>query len=61
MTRVIVEKMDRDPTLARIGLENIERWTRQKGGYLPGCHTEWKVLIETHARSRGPRSSDRSN
>ena len=28
--------------------ENIERWTAQKGGYLPPCHAEWKTLIETH-------------
>ena len=33
MTRVIVEKIDREPRLVRVGLENIERWTRQKGGY----------------------------
>ena len=31
-----------------MGLENIERWTAQKGGYLPPCHAEWKTLIETH-------------
>lgn len=32
MTRVIVEKIDRDRALVRVGLANIERWTRQK------CH-----------------------
>ena len=48
MARVIVAKIDRDPTLVRIGLENIERWTRQDKGYLPRCHAEWKELIERH-------------
>ena len=52
MTRVIVAKIDRDRTLVRVGLENIERWTRQKGGYLPRCHAEWKELIETHPWER---------
>ena len=46
MTRVIVSKIDGNSTLVRIGLDNIERWTRQKGGYLPRCHAEWKQLIE---------------
>ena len=27
---------------------NINRWTRQQGGYLPPCHAEWKTLIEQH-------------
>ena len=52
MTRVIVEKIDRDPTLVRIGLENIERWTRQKGVYLQRCHAERKELIDTHPWER---------
>ena len=33
MSRIIVEKIDRDPALVRVGLENIARWTRQKRGY----------------------------
>ena len=48
LTRLTVAKIDQDPTLVRVGLENIERWTRQKGGYLPRCHAEWKTLIEQH-------------
>ena len=52
MTRVIVAKIDPDPMLVRIGLENIERWTRQNGGYLPRCHAEWKEPIETHPWER---------
>ena len=46
LTKIAVAKIDRDPSLVRVGLDNIERWTRQKGGYLPACHAEWKVLIE---------------
>ena len=52
MTRVIVEKIDRDRALVRVGLENIERWTQQKGGYLPQCHAEWKELVESHPWER---------
>ena len=52
MTRVIVAKIDREPALVRIGLENIEHWTRQKEGYLPPGHGEWKELIETHPWQR---------
>ena len=52
MTRVIVEQIDRDPALVRVGLENIERWTKLKRGYLPRCHAEWKELIETHPWER---------
>lgn len=52
LTRITVARIDEDPSLVQIGLENIERWTRQKGGYLPRCHAEWKTLIETHPWKR---------
>ena len=48
LTRIAVKRIDADPNLVRIGLENIERWTQSKGGYLPRCHAEWKALIERH-------------
>ena len=48
LIRITVAKIDRDPALVRIGLDNINRWTRQKEGYLPRCHAEWKALIEQH-------------
>ena len=48
LTKIAVAKIDRDPSLVEIGLDNIARWTRQKGGYLPACHAEWKALIEEH-------------
>ena len=47
LARIAVARIDANPALARIGLDNIERWTMQKGGYLPRCHAEWKHLIET--------------
>lgn len=48
LTRITVARIDEQPSLVRTGLENIERWTRHKGGYLPRCHAEWKTLIEQH-------------
>ena len=46
LTKITVARIDRDPSLMQVGLDNIERWTRQKDGYLPRCHAEWKALIE---------------
>ena len=43
---IAVGRIDEDPTLVRAGLGNIERWTRQKNGYLPLCQPGWKALIE---------------
>ena len=52
LARITVARIDENPALVHIGLDNIERWTRQKGGYLPRCHAEWKQLIETHPWER---------
>ena len=52
LTRIAVSRIDEDRSLMRIGLDNIERWTTQKGGYLPLCHAEWKKLIETEPWER---------
>ena len=52
LTRIAVARIDERPELVRIGMENIRRWTRQKGGYLPRCHAEWKALIEQHPWER---------
>lgn len=51
LTRLVVTRIDENPGLVRIGLENIERWTRQRG-YVPRCHAEWKELIEHHPWDR---------
>ena len=48
LTRITVARIDRDPSLVQVGLDNIARWTRQKGGYVPPCHAEWKALIQEH-------------
>ena len=48
LTRITVARIDTNPALVHTGLENIRRWTRQKGGYLPQCHAEWRRLIEQH-------------
>ena len=52
LARITVARIDENPALLQVGLDNIERWTRQKGGYLPRCHAEWKQLIETHPWER---------
>ena len=52
LARITVARIDENPALVQIGLDNIERWTRQKGGYLPRCHAEWKQLIEAHPWER---------
>ena len=45
LTRLTVEKIDRNPALVRTGLDNIARWARRNGD-LPACHAEWKTIIE---------------
>ena len=52
LTRITVARIDEEPALVHIGLENIRRWTRQKSGYLPQCHAEWQRLIEEHPWER---------
>ena len=47
LTEIAAERIDADPTLVRVGLEAIERWTAAKGGYVPACHAEWRHMIET--------------
>ena len=47
LTRIAVARIDRDPALARVGLESIERSIRRRGGYVPPGHAEWRTLIET--------------
>ena len=59
LTRLAVTRIDENPALVRTGLENIERWTRQRG-YLPRCHAEWKELIEHHPWERLRESSSRN-
>ena len=46
MAKLIVEKIDADPSLFRIAHENLRRWRRVRGGTLPPCREEWKELLK---------------
>ena len=46
MARLVVEKIDANPSLFRIGHENLQRWSRVRGGGLPPCREEWKELLK---------------
>lgn len=41
----IVRKIDEDPSLLRVPLTNIERWTRWSG-YRPAAYAEWLAILE---------------
>ena len=45
MARLIVEKIDADPSLLQVAHENLRRWRRVRGGALPQCREEWKALL----------------
>ena len=47
MTRLTVAKIDADPSLVQVGVENMKRCRRQRGGYQPACLDEWEDLIAT--------------
>ena len=46
MARLIVEKIDADPGLLQVAHENLQRWSRARGGALPRCREEWKALLK---------------
>lgn len=46
MARLVVEKIDADPSLFRVAHENLQRWRRIRGGTLPRCSEEWETLLE---------------
>ena len=46
MARLVVEKIDADPSLFRIAHENLRRWRRIRGRTLPPCREEWKELLK---------------
>ena len=41
LMRLIVEKIDADPSLLQIGVENMKRWREQRDGYQPPCLDQW--------------------
>ena len=46
MARLVVEKIDADPSLFRVAHENLQRWSGVRGGALPPCREEWKELLK---------------
>ena len=52
MVRLIVAKIDEDPSLLQVGVENMKRWRRQRAGYQPPCLDEWEALIATEPWDR---------
>ena len=46
MARLVVEKVDADPSLFHVAHENLQRWSRIRGGELPRCREEWKELLK---------------
>ena len=43
----IVAKIDADPSLIQIGVENMKRWRREQGGYQPRCLDQWEEWFES--------------
>lgn len=39
---IIVAKIDANPELIKIGIENMKRWKRQRNGYQPRCLDQWE-------------------
>ena len=46
MANLIVEKIDADPGLLQVAHENLQRWSRVRGGALPRCREEWQELLK---------------
>ena len=45
MARIVVERIDADPSLFNVALENLERW-RRLHGTLSRANEEWKQILE---------------
>lgn len=61
--RMIVAKIDANPELIKIGIENMKRWKRQRNGYQPRCLDEWEEWFASgepweHIRTRLLEDSD---
>ena len=41
LMRLTVAKIDADPSLVQIGIENMKRWRAQRGGCQPRCLDQW--------------------
>ena len=40
--RLIVAKIDADPSLIRIGVDNMKRWRQEQSDYQPRCLDQWE-------------------
>ncbi len=49
MARLAAEKIDRDPELLQIAIDNLERWARMDEHGLPPPLAEWRELIARHS------------
>lgn len=45
--RLVVAKIDAQPDLVEVGVQNLERWIRQAGDQPNRCNIEWLNLIRT--------------
>ena len=52
MMRLIVAKIDADPSLVQICVENMKRWKRQNDGYQPRCLDQWGELFASEPWER---------
>ena len=52
MTWLIVAKIDQDPSLVQVGVENMKRWRCQRDGYQPRCLEKWEEFIATEPWER---------
>ena len=52
MARLIVTKIDADPSLLETTLSKMKEWKRERGGYQPQCFDEWEALIITEPWAR---------
>ncbi len=49
MARLVAEKIDRDPRLLQVAIDNLERWAHMDEHGLSVGQAEWKALIERHS------------
>ena len=43
--KLIVAKVDANPSLIRIAVENLERWMKRTGDVPNACDVEWMALV----------------
>ena len=48
LARLVAERIDRNPDLLQVAVNNLERWSRMHKDGLSVASAEWKKLIERH-------------